>query len=131
MEVMEALFVLSATLLPMPSRSTKGLGKSNIDLIKAEVQKMIDSFSIHKNVNMTIKDGLKKIKKSIAAIDGESFVCILHFFVFIYSIAFLGSTELQKKKSTLIVIEKNVNCMRKTGKLNEKFRRDVVYDKKI
>ena len=41
----------------------------NIDLIKAEVQAMIDSCNIQKNVNMTIKDGLKKIKMLIAAID--------------------------------------------------------------
>ena len=30
---------------------------------------MIDSCNIQKNVNMTIKDGLKKIKMLIAAID--------------------------------------------------------------
>ena len=41
----------------------------NIDLIKAEVQAMIDSCNIQKNVNMTIKDGLKKINMLIAAID--------------------------------------------------------------
>ena len=41
----------------------------NIDLIKAKVQAMIDSCNIQKNVNMTIKDGLKKINMLIAAID--------------------------------------------------------------
>ena len=41
----------------------------NIDLIKAEVQAMIDSCNIQKNVNMTIEDGVKKINMLIAAID--------------------------------------------------------------
>ena len=35
--------------------------ESNIDLIKAELQGMTDSCNVQKNVNMTIKEGLKKI----------------------------------------------------------------------
>ena len=38
----------------------------NIDRIKVEVQAMIDSCNIQKNVNMTIKDGLKKLKTLVA-----------------------------------------------------------------
>ena len=40
----------------------------NIDLIKTEVQTMVDSCSIQVNVNMTIKVGLKKIKELVDAI---------------------------------------------------------------
>ena len=42
-----------------------------IDLTKADVQGMIDSCKIQKNVNMTVKDGLKKIKELIAAINRD------------------------------------------------------------
>ena len=43
----------------------------NIDLITAEVQATIDSCSLQKNVNMTIKDGLKKIRELVAAIERD------------------------------------------------------------
>ena len=42
-----------------------------INLITAEVQATVDSCSIQKNVNMTINNGLKKIKELIAAIDSD------------------------------------------------------------
>ena len=43
----------------------------NIDLIRAEMQAMIDSCNIQKNVNMTIKDGLKKLKTLVAVIERD------------------------------------------------------------
>ena len=44
---------------------------ANIDRIKVEVQAMIDSCNIQKNVNMTIKDGLKKLKTLVPVIERD------------------------------------------------------------
>ena len=43
----------------------------NITLINAEVQTMIDSTKVQKNVNMTIEDGLKKINDFVALISKD------------------------------------------------------------
>ena len=43
----------------------------NINDIKVELQAMTDSFNVQKNVNMTIKEGLKKIRQLVDAIDRD------------------------------------------------------------
>ena len=43
----------------------------NIELIKVEVQAIIDSCNIQKNVKMTIKNGLKKLKDLVVAIERD------------------------------------------------------------
>ena len=43
----------------------------NIGLIAAEVEAMTKSCNVQKNVNMTIKEGLKKIRDLVDAIDRD------------------------------------------------------------
>ena len=43
----------------------------NINDIKVELQAMTDSCNVQKNINMTIKDGLKKIRQLVDAIDRD------------------------------------------------------------